>query len=108
MRISFFVIACLLANTLAAQRGGVAVKWSGDGKSYYTIETNSIVKYALPAFTRSVVIDAGLLAPPGAGGPLAIQNFSFTDDEKKLLIYTNSKKVWRQNTRGDYWVLDIA
>jgi dipeptidyl-peptidase-4 len=25
-----------------------------------------------------------------------------------MLVYTNSKKVWRLNTRGDYWVLDIA
>jgi dipeptidyl-peptidase-4 len=25
-----------------------------------------------------------------------------------MLVYTNSKKVWRQNTRGDYWVLDVA
>jgi len=23
-----------------------------------------------------------------------------------VLLYTNSKRVWRQNTRGDYWLLD--
>ena len=23
-----------------------------------------------------------------------------------VLIYTNSKRVWRQKSRGDYWVLD--
>ena len=23
-------------------------------------------------------------------------------------MFTNTKKVWRQNTRGDYWVFDIA
>ena len=23
-----------------------------------------------------------------------------------VLIYTNSRRVWRQNTRGDYWILD--
>ena len=28
--------------------------------------------------------------------------------ERRLLIFTNSKRVWRQNTRGDYWVLDRA
>ncbi|HYE57180.1 MAG TPA: S9 family peptidase, partial [Rhodothermales bacterium] len=26
---------------------------------------------------------------------------------RKLLIYTNSARVWRANTRGDYWVLDL-
>ena len=25
-----------------------------------------------------------------------------------LLVFTNSKKVWRENTRGDFWVLDLA
>ncbi|HUV67449.1 MAG TPA: S9 family peptidase, partial [Sedimentisphaerales bacterium] len=25
-----------------------------------------------------------------------------------LLIFTNTKRVWRQNTRGDYWVLDLS
>jgi len=25
-----------------------------------------------------------------------------------VLIYTNSKRVWRTNSRGDYWILDLA
>jgi dipeptidyl-peptidase-4 len=25
-----------------------------------------------------------------------------------MLIFTNSRKVWRKKTRGDYWVLDIT
>ena len=29
-------------------------------------------------------------------------------DRKRLLIFTNSRKVWRQNTRGDFWILDLA
>ena len=29
-------------------------------------------------------------------------------DRKRLLLFTNSRKVWRQNTRGDFWVLDLA
>ncbi len=27
-------------------------------------------------------------------------------DLSKVLIFTDSKRVWRRNTRGDYWVLD--
>ena len=29
-------------------------------------------------------------------------------DGRRLLIFTNTRKVWRQNTRGDYWVLDVG
>ena len=26
---------------------------------------------------------------------------------KNWLIFTNTRKVWRYHTRGDYWVLDM-
>src|SRR6185437_10119596 len=45
--------------------------------------------------------------PAGATDPISIEEFSMTGDEQKLLIFTNSERVWRSNTRGDYWVLDL-
>ncbi len=36
-----------------------------------------------------------------------IYNYSFTDDNNYLLIFTNTKRVWRYNTKGDYWVLNL-
>jgi dipeptidyl-peptidase-4 len=47
------------------------------------------------------------LTPEGANSPLAVSYFMFSNDEKKVLIFTNTKRVWRLNTKGDYWVLDI-
>ncbi len=64
-----------------------------------------------------VIVTAEMLTPPGELAekdekgnkkPLNVESFRFSDDESKLLIFTNSRRVWRQNTRGDYWVLDIA
>jgi dipeptidyl-peptidase-4 len=40
--------------------------------------------------------------------PLDVEGYSWSDDQKKLLIFTNSARVWRENTRGDFWVLDVA
>ena len=54
------------------------------------------------------MIPAEKLIPKGETKPLALQGFNWTTDNQKVLIYTNSKKVWRLNTRGDYWVLDLA
>jgi dipeptidyl-peptidase-4 len=54
-----------------------------------------------------VKVSAEKLTPQGASEPLAIEEFSMTADEQKLLIFTNSARVWRSNTRGDYWVLDL-
>src|SRR5580698_5553151 len=97
----------LLGGGLFAQRGN-NIKFANDGKGYYAIENNAIVEYSLPGFQRSVVVDAAQLTPAGSAAPLLVQGYTFTDDGKKLLIFTNSKKVWRQNTRGDYWLLDVG
>lgn len=45
---------------------------------------------------------------PGEEAPLSIESYTFSDDESKLLIFINSKRVWRTRSRGDYWVLEIA
>jgi dipeptidyl aminopeptidase/acylaminoacyl peptidase len=55
-----------------------------------------------------VLVSAARLVPPGASAPLAIDDYAFSDDESLVLIYTNSKRVWRTNSRGDYWILDLA
>jgi dipeptidyl-peptidase-4 len=102
----FFVI-CICPSSFA-QRGGGGVKWSKDGKSYYSMENNALVRYQLPGFERTVVAEAAVLTPAGQGQPLVPQAYSFNDDEKKLLLFTNTKKVWRLNTRGDYWILDLT
>jgi len=108
MRSIFCVIVLLFGVTgIWAQRGS-AVKWAKDGKGYYAVESNSLVRYDLPAFQRVVIADVALLTPAGKDQPIGIQAFSCSDDEKKWLLYTNSKKVWRLNTRGDYWVLDLG
>ncbi|MEQ1826817.1 MAG: S9 family peptidase [Pirellula sp.] len=52
---------------------------------------------------KQVLVAASLLVPQDAKEPLAIQGYEFSKDLDLLLIYTNSVKVWRQNTRGDYW-----
>jgi dipeptidyl-peptidase 4 len=82
-------------------------KWTKDGGGYYEDEQGGIVKYILPAMGKVDIADASQLTPKGTDKPLAIKDFSFSEDGKKILVYTNSKKVWRYETRGDYWILDL-
>ena len=49
-----------------------------------------------------------MLKPKNDTASLSIRNFFFSNDDKKILIYTNTKKVWRDDTRGDYWLLNLA
>ncbi|MGY8695758.1 MAG: DPP IV N-terminal domain-containing protein, partial [Verrucomicrobiia bacterium] len=59
---------------------------------------------------RELLISADKFIPDGAEKPLKLggrDTLVWSSDQKKLLIYTNTKKVWRANSRGDYWVLDL-
>jgi dipeptidyl-peptidase 4 len=100
------LVVLLIAGTTYAQQRGI--KWSNDGNSYYTIEQNEIVRYILPGIEKKVVITKQELTPSGQSSSLSIDWFSFSDDQTRLLIMTNSTRVWRIKTRGDYWVLDLA
>ncbi len=85
---------------------GSGTKWTPDGKGYYEEKDNAIVKFSLETQKYEVIIPANLLKSPESNTSLEIKNFGFTPDEEKVLIYTNSRKVWRYETRGDYWILD--
>jgi dipeptidyl-peptidase 4 len=54
-----------------------------------------------------VLVPATRLILPGDTAALTIEDYSWSGDEQQLLIFTNSKPVWRQNTRGDFWVLSL-
>ncbi|MCZ6754638.1 MAG: S9 family peptidase [Gemmatimonadetes bacterium] len=90
------------------------VRWLGDGTSYTTLERREdepgrdIVRYDTETAARAVFVPAGELIPARDTIPLAIRNYAWSDEFERLLIFTNSKRVWRTNTRGDYWVLDRA
>ena len=98
-------------NEYALPRFGPA-RWLGDGTAYTTVERaegggSDIVRYDAATGTRSVLISSTQLTPSGGNKPLTIADYVWSDDGNKLLIFTNTRKVWRQNTRGDYWVLNL-
>jgi dipeptidyl-peptidase-4 len=90
------------------------VKWLKDGTGYTTLESSEVTKpgrdivlYNPQTGEQKILIRAQQLIPPGKQKPLDIRNYSWSDDGSKLLIFTNTRRVWRYHTRGDYWVLDL-
>lgn len=119
-----FIIAQEIQNVLTLERifkeddfklnsFGPAV-WLEDGSGYTTLEasnkfpkTKEIIKYDPKSGKRSTLVNAERLIPKDDKNPLLITNYQWSVDGKKLLIFTNSERVWRYETRGDYWVLDL-
>ncbi len=106
IKILLVIIFWVTSFSVQAQQDGF--KWSKNGNAYYVIEQNEIVEYTLPAGEKKVLINKQQLTPSGQTEPIAIEMYAFSEDQKKLLIYTNSVRVWRINTKGDYWVLSLA
>ena len=83
------------------------VNWTTNGDSYYKLENNQLLTYTLPNHVVKTVITRDQLTPNGKSEPLKVDHFSFSSDQQKVLLFTNSKKVWRLNTKGDYWVFNF-
>lgn len=88
-------------------------RWLADGSGYTTLERSEddagsdIIRYETASGKREVLVSADLLIPKGEERPLRIENYSWSPNGTFLLIFTNSQRVWRQNTRGDYWILNM-
>ncbi|HEY2852952.1 MAG TPA: S9 family peptidase [Gemmatimonadaceae bacterium] len=94
------------------QRFGPA-RWLASGEAYTTLELavgggTDIVRYDAATGARTVLVPAARLVPNGATESIDIEDYSWSPDGKRLLVFTNSQRVWRENTRGDYWVLDLG
>ncbi len=81
---------------------------SADVKGSKSAKGSDLVAYDTATGNRTILITAKQLTPAGATDPLEIDDYAWSDDKTRLLIFTNSRKVWRENTRGDYWVLTLG
>jgi len=90
-----------------------SARWAKDGSGYLTLESSAdaaagrdIVLHDVQSGKAKVLVSATRFVPPGESGPLPVDDYAFSADDSLVLIFTNSKRVWRANTRGDYWLLD--
>ena len=103
-------------------------RWLEDGSGYTTLEDSQtpeedessasdesedekpkdIARYDPRTGVREIIIPSTRLIPEGESQPLKIEDYFWSKDGEKLLVFTNTERVWRRNTRGDYWVLDLT
>ncbi|MEO8961948.1 MAG: DPP IV N-terminal domain-containing protein [Ginsengibacter sp.] len=84
------------------------INWTADGNATLIIRNGEIVKTDLTTFNETTLVKRSQLIPAGAVNPLTLNDYAFSSDYKWLLIFTNTAKVWRYHTRGDYWLLNLT
>jgi dipeptidyl-peptidase 4 len=89
-------------------------QWMEGGAAYVLVEPTpdregevTVVRYdSATGARRDVLITAAQLTPEGARSPLDVEELSWSADTQRVLVFTNTRRVWRTNSRGDYWLLD--
>jgi len=90
------------------------VKWYKGGEGYIVMEQSpdqkgeDLILYRTKSGDRKVLVPASALIPSGSDNPLSISDYQLSSDGNYLMIFTNTRKVWRYHTRGDYWILNIS
>ncbi|MFK7742556.1 MAG: DPP IV N-terminal domain-containing protein [Planctomycetota bacterium] len=106
----------ITSGEFAVERFGPA-RWL-DGAHYATLELAAnapadapkvpeLVRYEAVSGNRSVLVSAAMLWVAAEGRALEIENYTFSADGKRLLVFTDSERVWRTNTRGEFYVLPL-
>jgi len=88
------------AKEFDSKRFGPA-RWIENGAAYTTLEAGSIIRYDTATGQKQTLVAASKIQHD-------VDDYIWSKDSKRLLIFTNTKKVWRENTRGDYYVLDLT
>ena len=105
-----------------------SIRWDKEGSTFTALETaagfedavlekdqygddikvyEEIVQYDPATLERTILITLNQLTPKGSDKALTVDGYEWSKDRSRLLIYTNAKYVWRDKTRGEYWVLNL-
>ncbi|GAA4023361.1 S9 family peptidase [Hymenobacter glaciei] len=95
--------------TAAAWAQNAGTQWTKDGYGYLQVRPDSVVQLDIrqPGQARTL-LSKRQLTPAGQMAPLGVRRVALSDDGRRILLNTNTKKVWRYDTRGDYWVYDTG
>ena len=89
-------------------------RWAEQGPVVWYIEhekngnASHLMQFNLETNQREILIDGNKLVTADTDRTIKIEGYEYSKDGSKVLIYTDSERVWRQNTKGYYYLFDLA
>jgi dipeptidyl-peptidase-4 len=110
-------LEALFASPTYAPKYFEGGRWADEGPVLRYVDsdadagTTSLVELNLETDDRRTLIDGSALRNPDATGEddalIQIEDYAYSPDGAKVLLYTDSERVWRLNTKGYYYVYDL-
>lgn len=104
---AWLLTLCLLLTSYIADAQTESTQWAKDGYHYYILKDGGVVERDVRDDSKLVMLITPAMLTRAGKTALAPVRFSFSEDGQKVLLNTNTRKVWRYDTRGDYWVYDL-
>src|SRR5262245_55011964 len=83
-----------------AARGAGQLRWLDDS-TYVALQANpqqndaaELARFNARTGARDVLVPSTSLTPNGASAPLEVEDYFWSPDHKRLLIFTASERVW--------------
>src|ERR1700688_2909857 len=90
----------------------VDLQWMRDGSAYTLLDDSAgqtnLYRVDPVSGNRAILLRGDGLIPAGAREPIDVESYQFSKDDTKLLIFTKSARVWRQRTKGTFYVWDFT
>jgi dipeptidyl-peptidase-4 len=125
MRLSFSLLLLFTTFLLSAQKpitpedifksesfkskGVPGFNFRNDGVHYTLLEKPAIVQYDLRNGEKSgIVFDAASVKTDAPGWEGSFDDYTFSADEKKILLAAGKEQMYRWSTKAQYFVYDLA
>lgn len=104
-----FTLEDIYVNGTFSQRRVSGMRPLKDGKTYSSIDKKrNLNAYSyLKGDSTTTFFNMSKLIPEGENKPINISDFTFSENEDKVLFVTNVKSIYRHSYTADYYVYDI-
>ncbi|CAI2765288.1 S9 family peptidase [Flavobacterium collinsii] len=105
----YFLLLLFVCSGMLAQKDIDIneLKWLPNSHSFWVNSGGNILVYDVDQLNKNTtVLTQQQLTNAGFKGE--VEELVWNQNKTKVLVYTNSKKVWRANTKGDYWFFDLT
>lgn len=108
---AFLTLKDIYSSDYYKSKNADSIKWVGKNHKFTILRKSkeeSAIFLSSPLLKKDkLLMKEKELTPTSEKTHIKIEDYTYIKKIHKILIFTNSKKVWRTNSRGDYYLFDL-